>query len=259
MQNPDGTLFHFTDSYENLVGILKNEFKPRFCLEETDLTGFTIGSKTNTWAVPMVCFCDLRLSQIREHLEIYGGYGIGLSKSWGKKNGLSPLIYLHDNSRLTELLKNNGLNMVAYYNQPQSDKQDHSAVYNLMELGSFIKPYSGTMYRKGQPLQRCFYEEREWRYVPHFSSIDGIPETPWRLRDNEYFDEEKRIEANSAISDLDRLGFDPMDICYLFVKEDEEIIPLVHAIRDAKNRYGAHEVTLLTTRIMTSNRIPLDF
>jgi len=27
------TLFHFTSSMENLLGILTNEFRPRFCLE----------------------------------------------------------------------------------------------------------------------------------------------------------------------------------------------------------------------------------
>ncbi len=30
------TLFHFTNNLENLLGILTNEFQPRFCLEDYD-------------------------------------------------------------------------------------------------------------------------------------------------------------------------------------------------------------------------------
>ena len=79
------TLFHFTDKIENVIGILKEGFRPHFCLE--DLNDFVSRDERIEyleWAIPMVCFCDIPLSQSTNHREHYGNYGIGLSKEWGK-------------------------------------------------------------------------------------------------------------------------------------------------------------------------------
>jgi hypothetical protein len=80
------SLFHFTNSFDNLLSILKEEFRPRFCLEDFSL--MFVGMSTDPkqeWGVPMVCFCDLPLSQTSFHLSVYGDYGIGLTKDWGKE------------------------------------------------------------------------------------------------------------------------------------------------------------------------------
>jgi hypothetical protein len=91
------TLFHFTDSAENLIRILENDFLPRFCLEELEL--FRKGdTPLIDMAIPMVCFCDLPLSNIGEQLSAYGNYGIGMSKEWGIRQGINPVLYLTPNS-----------------------------------------------------------------------------------------------------------------------------------------------------------------
>ena len=74
-------LFHFTDTFEKLINIFKTAFRPQYCLEDwyeiyPDLRGRLYMS-----AVPMVCFCDIPLSQIGEHIKDYGSYAIGLSKN----------------------------------------------------------------------------------------------------------------------------------------------------------------------------------
>ncbi|MBA3071804.1 MAG: hypothetical protein FP829_06570, partial [Nitrospirae bacterium] len=83
------TVFHFT-SWSNLFGILKNNFLPKYSTETVHLFGAT----SVEIAIPMVSFCDIPLSQIKEHVQDYGSYGIGMTKSWAFKNGLNPVIYL---------------------------------------------------------------------------------------------------------------------------------------------------------------------
>src|SRR5437660_12748311 len=86
------SLFHFTGSLENLLNILREEFRPRFCLENFNLLqSAALDEEELEWALPMVCFCDLPLSQTGFHLSVYGDYGIGLTKEWGKRNGIAPV------------------------------------------------------------------------------------------------------------------------------------------------------------------------
>lgn len=78
------TLFHFTNNIDNIINILTNEFSPRYCMESFEF----LGGCDLEIAIPMVCFCDIPLSQIKNHIENYGGYAIGLSKEWGGQKEL---------------------------------------------------------------------------------------------------------------------------------------------------------------------------
>lgn len=81
-----------------MLNILKNDFRPRFGLE--DFSSLKPNVQNFSYAFPMSCFCDLPLSNTSKHLATYGNYGIGLTKKWGKKNGLNPILYLHKDSNL---------------------------------------------------------------------------------------------------------------------------------------------------------------
>jgi len=45
----------------------------------------------------MVCFCDIPIQLSVQHQKAYGSYVIGVSKDWGKKVGLTPLLYIYEN------------------------------------------------------------------------------------------------------------------------------------------------------------------
>jgi hypothetical protein len=62
-------LFHFTRSMENLIGILQREFYPRYALENMNLLETEIPARH--MAIPMVSFCDIPLSQVKDHVEYY--------------------------------------------------------------------------------------------------------------------------------------------------------------------------------------------
>ena len=95
-------LFHFTTSMVYLKSILKNGFFPHYCpeyrLDPDDKAEASKGCRP-LHAAPLVSFCDLPLSLIRNHLKEYGNYGIGLKKNWGLRNGVTPVMYTHYRER----------------------------------------------------------------------------------------------------------------------------------------------------------------
>ena len=48
----------------------------------------------------MVSFCDIPLSQIKNHVRQYGNYAVGLSKEWAKKKTICPVLYTHSSASL---------------------------------------------------------------------------------------------------------------------------------------------------------------
>jgi hypothetical protein len=87
------SVFHFTDSFDNLVGILSDTFKMSYSHEEIH------GIETvKEFYTPMVSFCDLRLSEIEFVSKKYGPYGIGLKKGWALMNCLNLVWYLNPQS-----------------------------------------------------------------------------------------------------------------------------------------------------------------
>ena len=84
--HPD-ILFHFT-SKESLFSILRETFSLSYSSEKI------VGkNKSTAFAVPMVSFCDLKLSELKLHMGNYGNYGIGLTKEWANREGLNPVFY----------------------------------------------------------------------------------------------------------------------------------------------------------------------
>lgn len=253
------TLFHFTDSAQKIISILKNGFAPKFCLEEisVDLL-FDINSKEES-AVPMTCFCDLPLSRIDKHLKFYGSYGIGLSKEWGKKNGLTPLTYIHENSTQINYLKQVG-NLIggAFSGTDIFDKlpMEENPLIALFELSGFYKPYSGQMWRINKYVEKRFYDEREWRYVPFINKKEG---PHYRLSKKEFLNEIERASANETIAKEFSLDFKCGDIKYIIVKKESEMIALFDALDSMTETFPDSERKILKTRIISTEQILEDF
>lgn len=228
------TLFHFTDSFEKLIGILKEEFKPQYCAEHAleDLL-----YKEESWSVvhfvPMVCFCDLPLSSIAEHVKEYGKYAIGMSKQWGINQGLNPVMYLSRKSNLVFSLK-------------EVVKNCDKNIFGKVE--AYIKLY------ENQGKKKRFYDEREWRYVPKTDSgqINFITAEV-------YGSPKKRAKANEYIAQHYKLSFEPRDIKYIVIKSETERLKIIEAIRDAKYKYPNEIVTVLSSRVLSSEQIKEDF
>lgn len=258
------TLFHFTNSAENLINILASGFSPRFCLEQFGANHLMSGKSTNTkeedWeeAIPITCFCDLPISHISSHLEFYGSYGIGLSKNWGIKNGLTPLTYIHENScQLGYLSKLGRIAWDADKSKNIYDKENARLLF--IELSGFFKPYEGEMWRINKYVTKRFYDEREWRYIPFLLPKEpGEFKEDYRLSKNEFLNEIKRAKANKYVKENHPLEFDFKDIKYIIIKNDNEAKAMTEAIYSSP-KFNEEQKIILSTKIISTEQIKEDF
>jgi hypothetical protein len=251
------TLFHFTSGLENLISILTQEFRPRFCLEDFGVVFASHNASVETLelAVPMVCFCDLPLSQTGFHLSVYGDYGIGMTKEWGKRNGITPVLYVHRDSLLVS--KFGQLLAQVSRGGAQTDFPHAQLSRDLYDFACFIKPYEGNFWRPSGQLDGIrFYDEREWRYVPILPDDDpcrkGMTKPAFLLEDT-------RRASNARVAQLSRTAFEPNDIRYLIVRREEEIVPLIREVELIKSKYSFDEVKLVSSRVISAEQIKSDF
>jgi hypothetical protein len=271
------TLFHFTNSIENIINILTNDFTPRYCMESFD---FISEEDTITeLAIPMVCFCDIPLSQIRNHVEHYGGYAIGLSKNWGISNCINPVMYSLPDSYSTQIYRLS-MNTIPTHIGTLKDisnscKIKKTAMEKLQEtiegmnssnllqfyFSNYMKPYEGYSWENdsfsGDFVN--FYDEREWRYVPdpymlHNHGIDTY------ITKEEFLNSDYKDSLNMRIAEISKLTFTPNDIKYIIVNSEDEILTMCNQIDLLKGSANfQNDVTVLKTRIISNEQIFQDF
>lgn len=166
------TLFHFTNELSKLLSILNDRaFKVSFSLETLSYRDWerTLESIPELW-VPMVSFCDYKLSEIAHHTLNYGQYGLGMSKKWGIEKGLNPVLYVSERSLIGQKLRGL-LNHCSQErrNSTQFDETTTAPSVAEIETANFYawtKNYQGTLVRKGvrHPDFR-FADDKEWRFV----------------------------------------------------------------------------------------------
>jgi hypothetical protein len=230
-------LFHFTKSLDILKSILTEGIKPRLCLEDQewfhqngeDYAGFG-----------MSCFCDIPLSRISEHTDFYGSFGIGLTKAWGIKNQLNPIVYCPPSGHIAELARG-----LLDWN-PDDEQEYAKSSLHFFRLTSLIKPIIGKMVIAGNIVEKEFYQENEWRYVPEFDRAVG--------QDN--YDEVKD-EFNKELEEYS-LKFSPQDIRYIFVPSDNDIPALVDFINNNLGAFPLNDLKVLQSRIVSLETLSID-
>lgn len=212
------TLFHITNK-SSLESILK-EF---FCLKYSKESLLGVVSNNSDFIetyIPMVCFCDIPMSQLKDHMKFYGYYGIGLTKQWGLKNKISPVLYMPNDSQSQLYIKSISNELQRF----EDDKSNNSnviaeTIVRLKNLYKFIKPYSGQAVNRltGEYYEdRIFYFEREWRFSPDDFNIYPVATG---------VDTEKEKQLNKK-----RLCFTPDDVKYIIVAHETEISEFIKII-----------------------------
>ncbi|QEY26856.1 abortive infection system antitoxin AbiGi family protein [Neisseria zalophi] len=272
------TLFHFTPKEEYLFDLLENGFCPRYCYEDIRwifneeflqelsntnndegfliklVKGFT--EKTiSSIAYPMTCFCDIPLTQITSHTDLYGKFGLGMTKEWGIKNGLNPIFYVSRDSSIPNNIRKYLLDFHNIYSVPLKIINEQESIMPLLNLLPFIKPLKGEMKKSGQTFKKNFDEECEWRYIPplqkpKFESF--IPNLPLI---------EKSLEEENALTKkYASLAFQPNDVKYIFVPSDKEIPNVIKKIHEIFNdkKYEKDEIHLLSSKVISLETITKD-
>lgn len=243
MKPKSHNLFHFTKSLETLKLVLKNGFWPRYCAEDVTWLGFPSHEFV---AYPMVCFCDIPLSRIYEHVAFYGEYGVGLTRNWGERSDLNPVLYASGSSSIVrtfvELNRHaNGID----------DAQKNKALKDTTRyLLAYTKPTVGKMRVDNELRDKEFYQESEWRYVPKH---EGVQDHLTKKAVTEALDKHNQVTLEKCM-----LKFGPSDIRYIFVKSDADIPGIVNFIQTELDNFSSADLKVLVSRVTSLETLSTD-
>lgn len=139
------TLFHFTDKLDNVKDILLNGFK-------YGLNAERLVNTYNAYFVNEICFCNIPLSMIGEHVDWYGHYAIGLKRSVARDMGATPVFYVH--SKSPQIQHSRSTLSLPWYQQ-------------FSNFTLYFKNDQGKQYKKKTMKyeNKVFYDEKEWRII----------------------------------------------------------------------------------------------
>ena len=276
------SLFHYTKTYDNLCGILRNGFKPNYC-KETLLNGSIIG-------LPMVSLCDIPITRANDFRK-YGKYAIGMERNWGTSKGINPITYIASEkisstysmvlnlleitsnrakgivlkeflSGIKTLIENNNKigndiraeEMLKLY-QKQEPAITLFKLFNEVEntLVGYTKLYESEDQKHGRVIN---YNDNEWRYI-----VPANKKHKW-LHGEEEFAAWRGNSIQKPISTFEAIGFDSDDIRYIIVEKETDAKKLIGDILKMKtiggNKFGDKNTLLLKKLQMIKNIISIE-
>ncbi len=241
------SIIHYTKELKYLRGILENGFKVFYCYEKV------LSSKKGYLhsVFPMISFCDIPLAQVKQHLDSYGHYGIGLTKDWAKSKGLNPVLYFDQDSELINYFRSE---FERLNNKKNNKEIEYEDIEHLIKILSYSKNYEADLTRKGKTIKNYrFYDEKEWRYVPDAATLGGAE--PFLSEKLYNKDKDKYNKTLGHIV----IDFKPEDISYIIVKDESDIKEITQHIRNLfASKCTLEQMEILMTRIITTDQIRFD-
>lgn len=260
------TLFNFMPRFEFLEkALIEKAMFPRFYEENINYLGLSFGDEqVERVAFPMLCFCDIKLHSLSDHMDGttgndgYGNFGLGLDKSWCIEKGIQPVDYINDKSSECESLSK-VLNMGTDLLYSEEFEEEHNNFFDyLLEKITFTKPLYGEMKKGERNIQKNFHDEREWRFVPEpleNSELDFF-----------YNNVTKPNHMNNAflnnysdtlnLYDEYLLKIESDAINYIFVKDEEYLEKLLKII---SKHYDLEEAMRLSSKVVVYDKIRRDW
>ena len=237
-------VFHYTNRFEFLEGIIMDGFKPSYCKEQIE--GLQYLS-------PMVSFCNIPIGEVDKYAR-YGKNGIGMSMEWAIENKINPVQYIHKGSKFINILHVEGL-----FNETFNNQYEQRLVRIAIDLLQNIK-YWKTIH-KGKEINT--YQEREWRYVPDFSNSDYLEiidsqYEPHIKKYDDFCDEEIKPKPHfpEFALEINKIS----DINYIVVTTELQRRSIIKLL---ENRFGEEDVfkAIINGKlsILTASQIRNDF
>jgi hypothetical protein len=227
-------LFTFTPKLDYLLSLLEEGISPRLVCERLP------GTKLS-YIVSMKCFCDIPLGKIKRHIGRYGCYGLGIKKSFLQKIGVTPVIYIHQNSEPFFRL-----------NKTTSEELAKMPFLPLLKRyygdDYYIEPETLKVERK----RIRFYDEREWRYIPkgikpdtsnQFQTIEEGALSVFKMN----------LDKNFEYPSI-QIPFEEIE--YIIIGKKKETAEMVKQLR---LKFGRSEMERLIPKLISAESIIKDF
>lgn len=215
------TFFHFMKKQKYLHEIITDKkIYPRYC--EENLSDLELDIKSVS--IAMKCFCNIPLHMVQAHKKEYGTYCIGLTKEWGIRHGLQPIIYYNQDSSFITVLKKS-------YESAMKYTFDDDILADVSEMTNYAFKYIKPVIGRDPKTEKIkdFTDEKEWRFVPEINDLDF----------GEIIVEDTVIKNQTLIESYNKvikkegyyLQYEYDDIKYLFVNTESQRKSLINKIR----------------------------
>lgn len=221
------SLFHCVSKLEYLLKLIeKSSISARYCREDIEYLSIDY----DKIAYPMICFCDIPLHKLHQHIRWYGKYAIAFSKEWGLKKGLQPVTYINEGAEILKYFR-------GAFKKAQTEDLEHfdSEGYQnardfLFSSMSYYKPMWGkTKDIYGEEKERWLTDDCEWRYIGTFQKA----EAPNAIIEPELLTDIAIKKVNSALENVRntaQLSFNYEDIQYIIVSTQADFNELISLV-----------------------------
>jgi hypothetical protein len=224
------SFFQRVNDYTIIGKIIEQGFKAFYCKEEI----FRGKGVPSTFiGIPMVSFCDIPLAYISKNN--YGKCGIGMSRKWGRKHHLEPVLYYP--------------NDISCQSTKMIIKAADAFLSNRKESDSYrILGYAKPMEKPTKIVGRSSdnYAEREWRKV-------YANPTPLKWLTEEEYNNYRKVDPKQPVGTP--LHFNVDDIDFILVDKLNVNNLLGYIMNDINHIGGNTQAITLEQKLLLLSKI----
>lgn len=224
------SFFQRVNDYTIIEKIIEQGFKAFYCKEEI----FRGKGVPSTFiGIPMVSFCDIPLAYISKNN--YGKCGIGMSRKWGRKHHLEPVLYYP--------------NDISCQSTKMIIKAADAFLSNRKESDSYrILGYAKPMEKPTKIVGRSSdnYAEREWRKV-------YANPAPLKWLTEEEYNNYRRVDPKQPVGTP--LHFNVDDIDFILVDKLNVNNLLGYIMNDINHIGGNTQAITLEQKLLLLSKI----
>ena len=222
-------LCNYMKKIEYLKEVIRNmAFIPRYVEENLEYLNV---QDLHTIAFPMTCFCDIPLTKVKNHMGVYGEYGVAIKKKVCIERDVQPILYLNNSARLKNDLSEAISKLL--HEDPISPEW-RMLPDAMLSVLLYSKPIVGYMSRDewDKPQRLLFKDECEWRYIPSISESMPliIPQDDNTKKGRKYYSKALESERSTWFP------FQVDEIEYIIVPNEAAAIEMISAIRSMKGK-----------------------